>query len=56
VIPIPGTSNPGRLEENVRATEVQLTAAELERINAIVPQGVAAGSRYNEAMATLLNG
>jgi len=56
VIPIPGTSNPQRLEENVRAAEVELTAAELERINAIVPQGAAAGSRYNEAMSNLLNG
>jgi len=56
VIPIPGTSNPKRLEENVRAAQIELTAGELERINAIVPRGVAAGSRYNEAMSTLLNG
>ena len=35
---------------------LELTAQEMDRIEAIVPKGVAAGSRYNAAMATLLNG
>jgi aryl-alcohol dehydrogenase-like predicted oxidoreductase len=56
VIPIPGTSNPKRLEENVRAADIQLTQQELDRIESIAPSGVAAGSRYNEAMSKLLNG
>jgi len=56
VIPIPGTSNPQRLEENVGAADIELTAQELDRIEAIVPKGVAAGSRYNPAMTTLLDG
>src|SRR6185312_2871843 len=56
VIPIPGTSDVKRLEENVGAVNVRLTEEELERIDQIAPQGVAAGDRYNEAMQRLLNG
>jgi len=56
VIPIPGTSSLKRLEENVRAVDVELSEDELARIEQIAPHGVAAGSRYNEAMAKLLNG
>ncbi len=56
VIPIPGTSSPKRLEENAGAVQIELSAQEMDRIEAIVPKGVAAGSRYNAAMATLLNG
>jgi aryl-alcohol dehydrogenase-like predicted oxidoreductase len=56
VIPIPGTSNPKRLEENVAAADIELTPQELERIEQIAPHGEVAGARYNEAMARLLNG
>jgi aryl-alcohol dehydrogenase-like predicted oxidoreductase len=56
VIPIPGTSNPQRLEENVAAADIELTPQEVERIEQIAPHGEVAGARYNEAMARLLNG
>jgi len=56
VIPIPGTSSAKRLEENVGAADVKLTSQELARIEEIAPLGAAAGGRYNEAMARLLNG
>ena len=56
VIPIPGTSSMQRLEENVAAADVELTARELDRLEEIAPPGVAAGERYNEAMQRLLNG
>lgn len=56
VIPIPGTSSATRLEENAGAAEIVLTAQEIDRIEEIAPKGVAAGSRYNAAMMTLLNG
>ena len=56
VIPIPGTSSAKRLEENVGAANVKLTSQELARIEEIAPLGAAAGGRYNEAMARLLNG
>lgn len=49
IVPIPGTRNPDRLAENVAAAELRLTAADLERVNAILPHG-AYGSRYPAAM------
>jgi aryl-alcohol dehydrogenase-like predicted oxidoreductase len=46
VVPIPGTKRRTYLEQNVAATEIQLTADELERLDAAVPAGAAAGERY----------
>jgi aryl-alcohol dehydrogenase-like predicted oxidoreductase len=52
VVPIPGTRKRTRLEENAGATEVALSAAELESLTNELP--AAAGQRYPEAsMATL---
>jgi aryl-alcohol dehydrogenase-like predicted oxidoreductase len=48
VIPIPGTKQIPRLEENLGAIRVHLTAAEIERISAAIPIGAAAGTRYPE--------
>jgi aryl-alcohol dehydrogenase-like predicted oxidoreductase len=48
VIPIPGTKRIARLEENLGALEVRLTAAETDRISAAIPIGAAAGTRYPE--------
>lgn len=45
-----------RLEENVAAADVVLTAEEVDQMEKIAPPGVAAGERYNEAMLRLLNG
>ncbi len=56
VIPIPGTSSLKRLEENVAAADIVLTAGELDQIEKIAPPGVAAGDRYSEAGQRLLNG
>ena len=54
VVPIPGTKRVRYLEENVAAIEVTLSPAELRRIDAIAPKGIAAGTRYPEAgMATV---
>jgi len=46
IVPIPGTKRRQYLEENVGATEIALTADELQRIDAVAPKGVAAGDRY----------
>src|SRR5688572_20526666 len=46
IVPIPGTRNPRRLEENVGALAVKLSAAELRRLDAAFPRGAAAGERY----------
>ena len=46
VVPIPGTTNPDHLDENLSALDVSLTDEELARIDEIAPAGAAAGSRY----------
>ncbi|WP_298228395.1 aldo/keto reductase [Gryllotalpicola sp.] len=48
IVPIPGTRNATRLEENVRAVDVVLTADDLRRVHAAFPEG-AYGTRYVEA-------
>ena len=48
IIPIPGTKRVAYLEENAAATDVQLTADQLARIDAIAPRGVAAGARSSD--------
>ncbi len=52
VVSIPGTKSPKRLEENLAALEVELSADELAEIDRIAPAGVAAGDRYAD-MATV---
>ncbi len=49
VVPIPGTKRRDRLDDNLGALAVTLTAAEVARISAAVPPGAAAGERYPEA-------
>jgi aryl-alcohol dehydrogenase-like predicted oxidoreductase len=46
VVPIPGTKRRTYLEENAAAAEIELTAEELERLDAAVPAGAVAGERY----------
>ena len=46
VVAIPGTRYIRRLDENVGALQVTLTAEEVARIDAAVPRGAAAGTRY----------
>jgi aryl-alcohol dehydrogenase-like predicted oxidoreductase len=46
IVPIPGTTRSNHIEENAGATEITLSAAELEQIERVAPKGVAAGERY----------
>jgi aryl-alcohol dehydrogenase-like predicted oxidoreductase len=46
IVPIPGTRHVQYLEENVRALDIELSEAELRRIDEIAPKGIAAGDRY----------
>src|SRR5438874_2576740 len=46
VVPIPGTKRRRYLEENAGALQVELSADDLARIDAVAPRGVAAGERY----------
>src|SRR6201994_3799032 len=46
VVAIPGTRYPRRLDENLGALQVKLSADDVARISAAVPKGAAAGTRY----------
>jgi aryl-alcohol dehydrogenase-like predicted oxidoreductase len=46
IVPIPGTTKVARIEENVAATELELSAEQLRRIESAAPKGAAAGDRY----------
>jgi aryl-alcohol dehydrogenase-like predicted oxidoreductase len=46
IVPIPGTKHVKYLEENVRASDLELTGEELRRIDEVAPKGVVAGDRY----------
>jgi aryl-alcohol dehydrogenase-like predicted oxidoreductase len=46
IVPIPGTKRRKYLDENIRALDVELTAAELARISEAIPPGSATGTRY----------
>jgi aryl-alcohol dehydrogenase-like predicted oxidoreductase len=55
MVPIPGTKRIKYLEENLGAEAVTLSAQDLAALDAIAPKGVAAGSRYPEAMMNSVN-
>jgi aryl-alcohol dehydrogenase-like predicted oxidoreductase len=54
VVPIPGTSNPARLAENVAAAEIRLAAEELDALSRAFPPDAAHGERYDAAGFSLL--
>ena len=56
IVPIPGTTNATRLAENLAAADIELRPADLERIAAVAPSGVAAGERYDETGMRFVNG
>jgi aryl-alcohol dehydrogenase-like predicted oxidoreductase len=56
IVPIPGTTNATRLAENLAAADMELSPADLERIAAVAPSGVAAGERYDETGMRFVNG
>jgi aryl-alcohol dehydrogenase-like predicted oxidoreductase len=55
IVPIPGTKRRKYLEENIGAATVTLTAEDINRINAVAPQGIAAGDRYPAQNMSALN-
>ena len=46
VVTIPGTRQPARLDENVRALDISLSLAEVAELSNTIPPGAAAGTRY----------
>jgi aryl-alcohol dehydrogenase-like predicted oxidoreductase len=55
IVPIPGTKRTERLEENVRALDIQLTQDDLDRLEHILPPGAASGTRYAAPQMAALN-
>ena len=55
IIPIPGTRREKYLRENIAAADITFSADELARIDAIMPHGAAAGTRYEENAMKALN-
>jgi aryl-alcohol dehydrogenase-like predicted oxidoreductase len=54
VVPIPGTKRVQYLEENAAAADVELTAEQLEQLDAALPAGAVVGERYPaESMRTV---
>ena len=49
VVPIPGTTNPKHLSENLGAAKVTLNAAQIARLDALVNPQTVTGARYNAA-------
>jgi len=48
IVPIPGTKRRTYLEENVAATNVALTTADITRLDTALAPNAIAGPRYNE--------
>ena len=56
IVPIPGTKQRRYLEENLQSLEIEMTPADLERIEEVAPKGAASGERYHEAGMRTING
>jgi aryl-alcohol dehydrogenase-like predicted oxidoreductase len=55
IAPIPGTRRLQRLEENLAATDVELTADDLAEIDAATSRVAVEGARYPEAMQRMID-
>lgn len=53
IVPIPGTTKLHRLQENITATEVELTADDVREIEEALPE--AHGARYAEANQRMID-
>ena len=55
IIPIPGTKKTARLDENIGASQLSLSADDMAAIESAAPPAEVAGDRYAAASATTLN-
>jgi aryl-alcohol dehydrogenase-like predicted oxidoreductase len=55
IVPIPGTTKLSRLDENIGATEFELTSDDLLEINTAASNVKVQGDRYSEGAAKLIN-
>jgi aryl-alcohol dehydrogenase-like predicted oxidoreductase len=56
VVPIPGTTKPARLEENIAAAAIELTPGELRQIEDAAARITIQGDRYPASLAALSGG
>jgi aryl-alcohol dehydrogenase-like predicted oxidoreductase len=54
IVPIPGTTKPARLEENLKAVDVEFTPEELHELNGAVSKIKVEGNRYPAAHQKLV--
>lgn len=54
-VPIPGTKRRKYVEQNIAATNIVLTAADMERLESIIPLGTITGDRYSAAGMKTVN-
>ncbi|UYN95772.1 MAG: aldo/keto reductase [Enhydrobacter sp.] len=50
IVPIPGTKRAERIDENLGALRIRLSAPEVGQLSAALPPGAAAGTRYAEPL------
>ena len=55
IVPIPGTTKPHRLEENVAAVDLELIGDDLQEIETAAAQITAQGQRYAEAQQQMID-
>ena len=55
IFPIPGTKRVKYLQENVKATEINLSKKDLREIEEVFPKNAASGLRYTEAGMKTVN-
>ena len=55
IVPIPGTTKLERLQENIAAADVELTADDLEEIDSAASQITAQGARYTESAQRMID-
>lgn len=55
IVPIPGTTHPKYLEENIRSIDIELEQEEIALLETIFQKGMAAGTRYPEKQMPLMS-
>ncbi|MGF7043021.1 aldo/keto reductase [Mucilaginibacter lappiensis] len=54
-LPIPGTKRVKYVEQNIAATDIELSAKDMSRLEEIIPLGTDTGNRYDEQMMKGVN-
>ena len=55
IVPIPGTTKLARLEENIGAASLSLSAQELRQLSDALAPGKVAGDRYSKEMMAMVD-